>query len=211
MIADKASLAGDVIDGDRDAAHRDEQHATPGFRPARYPQGPRNLNDITRKESMWVGTTTTNLTYPSQSGAGKQCASSRSGGRRAFPSRRSRSTAGPSPGRSGARRGATTSSPTATTRIACPADGPTYATARSSTCEIKPGKITRDRQRVRALRRRDHHLGPARLDMEARQERMCRPDRLTRRAASGQALQERHGRGDAAQRRAVPEARARSR
>ena len=56
----------------------------------------------------------------------------RSSRRRAARYRRSRLKAARSPGRSGAKPGATTSNATATTRIGCRADGATCATDRSS-------------------------------------------------------------------------------
>ena len=72
--------------------------------------------------------------------------------------------------------------------------------------EIKPGQDHGPRQRVRALQGRDHDLSPVRRPLEVRQGSMRRPDRLTRRAPPGTALEERHGRRDPAQRRPLPEA-----
>ena len=119
--------------------------------------------------------------------------------------RRSSSTAAPSPRRSGAKHGVTTSSRTATSKTACRAAAPMCATARSSTSrfsrqDLGPG------QRLRALHGRDHDLVPARSALEVRQGPVRRPDRLAGRAPAGTALEERDGRGHPAWRRALPQA-----
>ena len=111
---------------------------------------------------------------------------------------------------SGARRGATTWNPTATTRTACRAAAPTSATARWWTCRSSRARsrrwsaarsCTRSRSPSRRCRRRTgRHQAPLR-----------RPDRLAGGAAARQAVEERDRHRHRTRRRPVPQAGARSR
>ena len=103
---------------------------------------------------------------------------------------------------SGARPGATTSSPTATTRTACRAAAPTCATARWSTCRSSRAR-SRRWSAARSSTRSTIDIAPLPASAWKRdQDELRGPDRLAGRAAAGQALEGRHGRRHGPRRRA---------
>ena len=124
-------------------------------------------------------------------GRARAARSSTKKGHRVVAGRRSR--AARSPGRSGARPGATTSSATATTRTACRAAAPTCATARWSTCRSRRARCARCVSGSELYRVEVDGRRRAEGALDGRLHGLRRRDRLAGRAAAGALLAGRDG------------------